>query len=325
MWEIFQSIGSIDRLKSKGSLKNYKKKLQEYKENEADLLIDMAMLCFDDEKYDESLQYLKEARYEYFKLKNREGEAYIYDLIGDIYLSIREMDKALTNYKKSFKIYADIKSSMKSDELEKIKEVEDIKEAIEIANKGSEEVLEEEESTIEEIVSYEDPSVTQEEYVECHLNYEKVAIKLEKVFKLIKKNYNVNEISKEEYETGYIQKSVYDAREEGNDQREMSLFLLTGYYLMSEQKQYSALKSFKEAFNIARELEDNKGKGFSLLLLGSVYYILGSKDKIYDVFKKSLEIFRNSGYKEEEAAAIDLINTLYSEDVCTDEKMISSA
>lgn len=323
MWEIFQSIGSIDRLKRKGSLKNYKKKLQKYKENEADLLIDMAMLCFDDERYDESLQYLKDARFEYFKLKNKEGEAYIYDLIGDVYLSIREMDKALNSYKKSFQIYVDIRSSMKSEELEKIKEVEDLKDAIDIAAKGNEMILEEED-TIEEIVSYEDPEATQEEYIKCHLNYEKVAIKLEKVLKLIKRDYKAQEISKNEYESGYIQKSLYDARQEQNGQKEMILFLLTGYYLMGEQKQYSALKSFKEAFNIAQELEDNKGKGFSLLLLGAVYYILGSKDKIYDVFKKSLEIFRNSGYNEEEETAIDLINTLYSADVCTDEELINS-
>ncbi len=315
MWEIFQSVGSIDRLKRKGSLQLYKKRLKEYQENEADILIDMGMLCFDEERYDETLEYLEQAQWTYNRMGFKEGRAFVFDLIGDVYLSMREIDKALDKYKKSFKLYASIKSPMKSEEFDKIKEVEEIKEAIEMANTKSE---------IFEGFSQESyDEISDEDYIECHLNYEKVAIKLEKILKLIKKVYKVNEVSKEEYETGYIQKSIYDARNEGNYQKEMALFLLTGYYLMEEQKQYSALKSFKEAFNVARKIDDKKGEGFSLLLLGTVYYILGSKDKIYEVFKKSIEIFKGLGYKEGESNAIDLINTLYNEDTCSDEEPIS--
>ncbi len=61
MWDIFRSIGVIDNIKEKGSLKHYAGKLQEYKENEADVLIDMGLLYFEDEKYDESLYHLKKA------------------------------------------------------------------------------------------------------------------------------------------------------------------------------------------------------------------------------------------------------------------------
>jgi len=317
MWEIFQSVGSIDKLKKKGSLKNYKKRLKEYQENEADILIDMAMLCFEDERYEEALDYLRQAQWTYHRLNFKEGRAYVFDLIGDVYLSMREMDKALEKYKKSFEMYASIKSPLKSDELEKIKEVEDIKEAIEIANGNKSEIFEED--------LYEKTQLTEssEEYIECHLNYEKVALKLENIIKLIKKLYNVNEVSKEEYETGYIQKSIYDARDEHNYHKEIALYLLTGYYLIGEQKQYSALKSFKEAFHISRKIDDEKGEGFSLLLLGAVYYILGSKDKIYEVFKKSIQIFKRLGYDEGESTAIDLIDTLYSEDICSDEELIS--
>lgn len=224
MWEIFQSIGSIDKLKQKGSLQHYKKRLKKYQENEADILIDMGILCSNEEKYDESIKYLKQAQRTYYKLNYTEGRAFVFDLIGDVYLSMREMDKALDYYKKSFQMYASIRSPLKSDELEKIKEVEDIKEAIEIANAGKENAEISEEYSIEEVESSEETSAP-ENYVECHL--------------------------------------------------------------------------------------------------GAVYYILGSKDKIYEVFKKSLEIFRDLKYKEGESAALDLMNTLYNADVCTDEEIIS--
>ncbi|MDI6723619.1 MAG: tetratricopeptide repeat protein [Methanobacterium sp.] len=322
MWEIFQSIGSIDKLKQKGSLQHYKKRLKKYQENEADILIDMGILCSNEEKYDESIKYLKQAQRTYYKLNYTEGRAFVFDLIGDVYLSMKEMDKALDYYKKSFQMYASIRSPLKSDELEKIREVEDIKEAIEIANAGKENAEISEEYSIEEVESSEQTS-NPENYVECHLNYEKVNLKLEKILKLIRKKYKVKEISKEEYETGYIQKSIYDARDEGNGPKEMALFLVTGYYFMNEQKQYSALKRFKEAFKVARKTDDKKGQGFSLLLIGAVYYILSSKNKIYEVFKKSLEIFRDLKYKEGESAALELMNTLYNEDVCTDEEIIS--
>ena len=52
MWDIFRSIGVIDSLKQKGSLKHYEEKLHEYQENEADVLIDIGLLYYKDEKYD---------------------------------------------------------------------------------------------------------------------------------------------------------------------------------------------------------------------------------------------------------------------------------
>jgi tetratricopeptide (TPR) repeat protein len=321
MWEIFQSIGAIDRLKGKGSLKNYQKKLEEHQQSEANLLIDMGIICFNDERYEESIEYLKQANEIYIKVNYEEGKAFVLDIIGDVYLSIRKMDLALNYYQKSFEIYASIRSDMKNDLFEKIKEVEDIKEAIQIVNE-----FKEVESLDEDLGDEEPPEETyvpHEKYVECHLNYEKVAIKLEKIYKLIKETYMVKGISKEEYETGYIKKSIYDARKYGDDKKEVALHLLSGYFLITEQKQYSALKSFKKAFNVARDIDDKKGEAFSLLLLGTVYYVLGSEDKIYEVFKKSLEMFKSSGYKDGESTAIDFINTLYSEDVCSDEVMFS--
>jgi hypothetical protein len=89
-----------------------------------------------------------------------------------------------------------------------------------------------------------------------------------------------------------------------------------GNYLMKEEKVYTALKNFKAAFHVAREIEDKKGEAISLLLIGVAYYVLSSEDKIYGIFKKSIELFKDLGDKKLESAAMDLINTLYTEDTC---------
>ena len=132
MWNVFQSIGVFDKVKSKGSLKHYQKKLQNIRENEGDVLIDMGVLCLDEEKFDESLIYLEKARQIYLELDEKEAEAFVVDLIGDVYISMRDIDKALFQYQKSFRLYASVRSSMKDELLEKIKEAEDIKEAMDI-------------------------------------------------------------------------------------------------------------------------------------------------------------------------------------------------
>ncbi len=321
MWEIFQSIGTFDKLKQKGSLQHYKKKLQKYQKNEVETLIDMGVVCFNDEKYEESLKYLKDARLGYFKLNNKEGEAFVFDLMGDVYLSMRKIDKALDYYKESFEAYVSIRSPMKSELIDKIKEVEAIKEAIELTKKDDTELIEEivEEEDYEE--KYEPTVKEVEENSKCSLNYEKVVVKLEKILAIIKKSYGVKEISKEEYETGYIRKFIMDTHNNVDNEKKLATFLVMGNYLMKEEKVYTALKNFKAAFHVAHEIGDKKGEAISLLLIGAAYYVLSSEDKIYNIFKKSIELFKDLGDKKLELVAMELINTLYAEDTCPSDNL----
>ncbi|MGB9980386.1 tetratricopeptide repeat protein [Methanobacterium sp.] len=322
MWNIFQSIGSITKVKGKGSLKYYKKRLKEYQENEADVLIDIGVLCLEEEKFDESLEYLENARQIYYNLNEKEAEAFVLDLIGDVYLSTREMDKALMEYQKSFRIYSSIKSSMKNEMFEKIKEVENIKEAIELASEEKINAEIEEESNYDEMdEEYVDDTFDEEEYVEdtkyiCSLNYEKIALKIEKLMNILKKRYNIKKYLENEYEITYIRKSLIEAHKNLENEKEAVLFLIMGNFFMKEEKTYSAMQNFKDAFNIFYEVGDNEGKAFSLLLLGVTYYLLGKEDKIYSIFKETINIFEDLKDAEGKSVAIDLINTLYSEDIC---------
>lgn len=324
MWNIFQSIGVFDKVKAKGSLKHYEKKLQEYQGREADVLIDMGVISLEEEKYGESLKYLEDAHQIYLKLNEKEAEAFVMDLIGDVYISMREIDKALAKYQKSFQIYASAKSPMKNELFDKIKEVENIKEAIELASEDKINKEIEEESNYDVIEEMEENDISsdeKEEYLEdkghkCSINYEKIALKIEKIMEIIKKRYKIKEYLENEHETGYIRKSLIEAHKKLDKEKEAVLLLIMGNFFMKENKPYSAMKNFKDAFNIFYEIGDNEGKALSLLLLGTIYYILGNEDKIYNVFKGSIDIFKNLNDDRGESIAIDLVNTLYNEYIC---------
>ncbi len=223
------------------------------------------------------------------------------------------MENALNRYKKAFKLYSSAKSKMKDEILEKIKEVEDIKEAIELANV---EKMEE----FSELSSTEDENIDDDEGEKltytCYLNYERISWTMEKIMKIVVKKYKIKEPSKAEYESGYFQKSIFETHKDGNSNKETAMLQILSNFLMKENKPFSAMQNLKTAFDISHQCGDKEGEAYTLLLLGVVYYLLDKEKKIYDIFKSSIRIFKEIKYKEGENIAIDIINTLYSEDEC---------
>ncbi|MGB9937583.1 MAG: hypothetical protein ACPK7O_07660 [Methanobacterium sp.] len=321
MWDIFNSIGAIDNIRQKGSIKYYKKKLQEYQENEADVLIDMGLLYFEDEEYEESLKHLKKANDIYSSLGRIESSAFVHDLMGDVYLSSRDIDNALDNYRIAFEFYSSVKSYLKDEILDKIKETNDIKEAIELVheNRIKEGIENNDFESDDQDVTPEnvDELADEVKIANCHLSYTDISPQLELVMKIIKNKYVVKDTSKEEYESGFLQKSIYDAHREEDNKTEIGLLLVLSNYLMKENKLYGALQNLKNAFKVSHELGDQKGEAFSLLLLGIVYYLLGKENKIYEIFKKSINIFKEIDYEKGEILALEIINIMYDKDECS--------
>ncbi|GAB4311667.1 MAG: hypothetical protein Kow0019_10170 [Methanobacteriaceae archaeon] len=137
MWKAIILMGILDAFREKhGSLKYYKKRLEEYREHEADTLIDMGVIYLEDEKIPEALEKFKDALKLYQKLQFTEGEAYTQNLIGDTYLTSRNLEESLKHYQESFKLYTSIRSPLKNELLEKIKDTEKAKKAMEIADKS---------------------------------------------------------------------------------------------------------------------------------------------------------------------------------------------
>lgn len=298
-----QILGIFDNLKGKGSIKHYQKKLQEYQEQEADTLIDMGVLLLEEEEYNESLESFKEAREIYHKLDYKEGEAFVLDLIGDAHLGMREIDAALENYKNSFKLYSEIRSPIKNEMFEKIREVEDIKEAIKIAM--------EEEKIENRGEVYDDE---EQGYI---IDYEKISDKLEKVIEMLEEHHMYESYSKEEDKMAYLKEAMDAARGIGDKTREITILLMIGNTLLKEGNVQESIKYFKEACKIAHKIGDKRNEAFSELLIGTALFISddGEKnlDEVYDVFKEAVETFEELGDKYGESVALDLIDTLYQE------------
>jgi hypothetical protein len=106
-------------------------------------------------------------------------------------------------------------------------------------------------------------------------------------------------------------------------EKEAVLFLIMGNFFIKEEKTYSAMQNFKDAFNLFYEMGDNEGKAFSLLFGNNI--LLGKEDKIYSIFKEAMNILEELKDMEGKSAAINIINTLYSEDICLNNEHINTA
>lgn len=296
MWQILLVLGLIDKLIGKGgSIKYYEKKLHEYQEHEADTLVDLGVLYLEKERFDEALESFKKALETYRKLDDKEGEAFVLDLIGDTYISMRKIDKALEYYQSSFKLYSSIRSSLKNEMLEKIKEVEDIKKAIEIAAE------EEEKASVSPFAEYE-----RDEYV---TNYDKITEKLEEAMGMLE-TVSMYERYPKEDAMKYLKEALNVSHEIGDKKEEATILLMMGDVLLREKKTDEALKYFKKAFDIFSETGNKKEEALSLLFIGGAYSMLEDADKTFDAFRRSFEIFRELGYKHGEYIAMDLINAI---------------
>jgi len=298
MLEMLQILGLFDILKKEGeSLSYYKKILKEHREGEADALTNIAQILMDEEKFDEALKYLEQALRTYQELRDEEGEAFTLNLIGDVYLGVRKFEMALEYYREAFRLYSSARSSAKKDMLEKIKEVEDIWEVIEIAE-------EERESEIQA------RPVKEEEYV---FDYNKISGKLRKLIKMLETASVYDTYYKEDDPMVHLREALNISREIGDKKVEAGLLLMIGELFLEDAKSSIALNYFRDAYEITHSLKDKKGEAVSLLFIGTVYFIIGDLGKVSTSFRKSVEIFQKLEDKHGESIALELLNTLYEE------------
>ena len=137
---ILQVLGVFDVLKNQeekeeeeGSLEYYLQRLDELQNDEFNVLINVGVIYLESEEYENSLKYFEKALRMSINLKDDELEAFVLDSIGDVYLNTRKIIKSLEYYNESLRIYASNNSPLVEELQEKIKEVEKIKEAIELS------------------------------------------------------------------------------------------------------------------------------------------------------------------------------------------------
>ncbi|MBI4813545.1 MAG: tetratricopeptide repeat protein, partial [Methanobacterium sp.] len=106
------------------SLKKRLEQLWEYQEDEANLMVEIATLQYENGDTDDAVGFLEKSVEIYHELGFTEEEATILDLIGDVYSSTDDVQNALDYYYKSFKICSSLDTPLEGEVLNKIKEYE---------------------------------------------------------------------------------------------------------------------------------------------------------------------------------------------------------
>jgi len=299
MFKALLLIGLFDLLKKKEeSVDYYIQRLHDIREEEIETLISLGALYAEEEKYEEGLEYLEQALSIYKSMNDEEGQAFVLDSIGDVYLNMRKINTALEYYKESFKFYSSAHSvNAKEEILEKIKEVEKIRDAVDIVDHEKTEEI--------------PPKFpVEDEYV---ADFQKISDKLEELIKIIETTRIYDMYFKKKDAMEHLQEAYSISKEIGDDKGEAALLLMMGNILLREKNVRNALRYFTDAHNLFDKMGDENGKAISLLLIGTVYFILGDMGKVSASFRKSVEKFQELGDKHSESLAIDLLNMLYNE------------
>lgn len=310
MRQIIEVLGLMDSFRGKNSaLKNYEKKLAEYQEQEAEVLIDIGVIYLEDEKTEKALKHFKEALKTYKKLEFYEGEAFTNDLIGDTYLNRRDTNNALKYYQEAFNIYSDIGSPLKEDMAEKIEDVHKIGEALGIktSKNQTEKGAQEEEKHSSNFSRFESSSG------KFSVDMQKIAEKLEESIMLMDNAKLYAEYYKATKTTTYLEEALNTAKIIEDHDGQGTIHLMMGDIILRNEKTDEALNHFKKAYSLFKDTGNEKGEAVSLLLIGAVYFILNKKEEMYNVFKDSINIFKISGDNKGEFVAKSLISMLSQE------------
>lgn len=134
---IFAVLGIFDFLRGEDegeSLEKYLRKLEDLLEEEFDTLVRIAGFYAEEGDTREALDYLERAYRVASEMNDEELMAFALDSMGDVYLSNRKVKTAMEYFREALRIYTSVNSPLKVDLREKIKEVEKIREAMDIAS-----------------------------------------------------------------------------------------------------------------------------------------------------------------------------------------------
>ena len=280
------------------TIEDYQEMLNQYKDAEAEVLINIATIYFEKENIEESMKNLEKAIDMYDELNDVGKKALVLDLMGDINRFNKKNKSALKNYKEAFKLYSKIKSEHKDELREKINELE-IKQSAQNAE-----------------TLYDGVSSKSTENIPLQIkksDYTKISANIEEVIGMLKGadtyiSYSKSENPMEELENAYEMSSGI-----GDDSAKSTLLLIMGYVNLKRSQTDDSLKYFNESLQNFQELEDKLGEAVSRLLIGTAYYIKGDMDMVNNNFRKSIEILRELKDLLGENIAMRLMNAIYED------------
>ncbi len=296
---ILQIFGVFDILKKKEedeSIDYYLQRLADLQNEELDILLNIGTYYLNQSDYDESLKYLEKGLRLTLDLKDEELEAFILDTMGDVYLNTRDISQAIEYYMEALRIYRSTNSPLKDELREKIKEVEKIKEAIEIS----------------EINKMAERSVPEIE-ADYEIDMGKILPKLDRLVGMVESTAMYGTYEDDKEALIQLKEAFKISKEIGDENGEASLRLLMGNYAFKQKKYEDAMRYFKDSRELFRRLGDQKSLSVAMLLLGTTNFILGDMEGVSNNFRGAVEKFQKLEDKEAEALAIDLLNTLYND------------
>lgn len=278
------------------TLEEYLEVLKEYKEGEAEILINIATLYFEEESTEESLNYLEKAIEIYDELEYMEKKALVMDIMGDIYSNTNQERTALEYYKEAFKLYSEADSDAKDDILLKINETEIILKSVESSAKQFK-------------VKKEDlppVNIITDDYNYISKNIHDIIEILDGANTYM--SYANKENAKEELKNAYEMSSGI-----GDTNAQATILTIMGNVLLKNSQPVEALTDFKKAFETFKQTNNLTGEAVALLLIGTTYYITGNTDNVADNFRKAMELLKSNENILGEELAIKLMNAIYEE------------
>ena len=281
------------------TIEDYQELFNEYRGAEAEILINIATIHFEEEDINKSMKTLEKAIEIYKELKDVNKQALVLDLMGDVDRYNDKNSSALKNYREAYASYSDVESDHKNELLEKIKELEVQQSAGEAQN----------------IYNYGIPSNTSEVRTpqEQSSDYLKIRENIEEVIDMLNGadtylSYAKSEDPMQDLESAYEMSSGI-----GDNTGISTLLLIMGYVSLEKYKSDEALKYFNEGLEKFQDIDDKMGEAVSRLLIGTADYINGNMDKVSTNFRKSIELFRELEDIDGENIAMKLMNAIYEE------------
>jgi len=298
-------LGIFDSKKdSKTTIKKLLEQLWEYQEAEANLMVDIATLQYEEGDTKNAIGFLEKSVELYHELGFTEQEAVILDLIGDVYFNMDDMQNAHDHYQQSFKLCSQIDAPLKEEVSNKIKELEDEIETL----KGKEgdtgiSSLETESQGPAEGYSETDS--------EEKIDYEEIGRRLDDIIGLLDESAVYGTYQKYENPMSRLKEAYDMAVNIGDEKGEAALLLIMGDISLKEEKTKKSLEFFTQSLDIFRKIGDEKGESISRLMIGTAYFLLGNTDKGSVYLRQSMEIIKLLHDKDMEKAALALLNSIY--------------
>jgi tetratricopeptide (TPR) repeat protein len=283
------------------NMEDYQAMLKEYKDAEAEILINIATIHFENENIPESIKTLKKAIKIYAELENMGKQGLVYDLMGDVNRYNKNNSSAIGDYKKAYKFYFKINSDYKDEIKEKINNLEILDSA----------------GDAQAIYNYGVPSNIPAETPKPDVpssDYTKISKKIEEVIGMLNGADTYLVYAKSEDPMEQLENAYEMSDGIGDDKAKSTLLLIIGYVSLEQFKTKDALKYFNASLENFQEIDDKKGEAVSRLLIGTADYINGDMEKLSSNFRKSIQILRDMKDISGETIAMELMNSIYEEE-----------